>query len=108
MHQRGAVRVSPRTPVTVAIDSATLRRHFGVVANISEAGACVWTDASFHRDESLGVQLSFGSEEPFPVAGRVVWSKLERGEGGYRYGLQWYALAEGEFGRLKELIGTVQ
>jgi len=107
MRERGTVRVNPRTPVTVAIDR-DVRRHFGVVANISESGACIWTDGSFGVGDNIGLQLSFGhAEEPFPVAGRVVWSKPAAGDA-HRYGLQWLPLPRPEVGRLRELIVTIR
>jgi hypothetical protein len=103
---RRAVRVVPRRAITVAIDDHGVPRAYGVVANISETGACVLTNGTFQVGESLTLQLSF-AREPIPVetTGRVVWAGATHDRGVLRYGLQW---AEGSVPRehLKTLISA--
>jgi Tfp pilus assembly protein PilZ len=109
MRERAATRVIPKSAVTVAIETQGLPVAFGVVANISEAGACVWTNGAFQVGDSLVLRLSF-PQEPLPLqaAGRVVWEeigRLHRG-GALRYGLQWSHASGPQHHRLKLLIAT--
>lgn len=107
MRARGAVRVIPKSAVTVAIEHG-LAHAYGVVANISEKGACVWTDGSFEPGESLVVRLSFPHEpQPIELPGRVVWSgPSPENKDALRYGLQWGAGADVAASRLKSLISA--
>lgn len=90
-----AVRIVPQKAITVAIENPRRSRSYGVVANISDGGACLLTDASFPVGESLQVELSFFRErQVVPAAGRVVWSSGNRDAGALRYGLQWAETAE--------------
>ena len=87
--KRRAVRVVPRRAITVAVDDHGLTRAYGVVANISETGACLLTNGTFHVGESLSLQLSFAREPvPLETVGRVVWSGATQDRGVLRYGLQ--------------------
>lgn len=106
MLERGAVRISPRTAVTAAIEDITESMKeragplaFGVVANISEAGACIRTDGRFPVGETVLVQLSFrGEPQPLPVEGCVVWCGDD--DHSFRYGLRWLRRAAGRLERL--------
>ena len=108
MRQRGAVRVVPKSAVTVAIGEQGVATAYGVVANISELGACVWTNASFRPGEDLTLQLSFPHEpQPIQLAGRVIWSDPAReSKDGLRYGLQWGENRDVSPARLKSLISA--
>jgi Tfp pilus assembly protein PilZ len=89
MHEH-AVRVVPHKAITVAIHDPRQVRSYGVVANISEGGACVLTDASFPLGESLALELGFSRERHIVrTAGYVVWSSGSRNVGALRYGLKW-------------------
>jgi Tfp pilus assembly protein PilZ len=93
MRERTAVRVTPRNAITVVIENQGLPFAYGVVANISEAGVCVWTNGRFKVGENLVLRLSFTREpQPFQASGVVIWGDAypERGAGSdVRYGLQW-------------------
>jgi hypothetical protein len=104
---RRAVRVVPRRAITVAIDDHGVPRAYGVVANISETGACVLTNGSFQVGESLSLQLSF-AREPIPVetVGRVVWAGATHDRGVLRYGLQWAEGSMPDHEHLKSLISA--
>jgi Tfp pilus assembly protein PilZ len=106
MRKRNALRVIPRSAVTVVIENQGLPRAFGVVANISDAGACVWTTAAFDVGENLVLRLSFALEpQPFQAAGRVVWGETGRnGAGALCYGLQWAHPSGPQHARLRGLI----
>jgi Tfp pilus assembly protein PilZ len=88
--KRRSIRYLPKRAITVAIDDNGVPLAYGVVANISEGGACVLTDGVFEVGERLILLLSL-SREPLPVetAGRVVWMRPTRDQGIVRYGLQW-------------------
>lgn len=89
MQDRRAPRVRPRSAVTAAIEGLDDSFAFGVVANISEGGACIHTDRTLHAGGPLTVQLSFsGQDQPLPLECRVVWWSEAPGST-YRYGLQW-------------------
>ena len=105
--ERRAVRVVPKRAITVAIDDHGIPRAYGVVANISESGACVLTNGAFQVGEHLLVQLSF-AREPAPVetSGRVVWTETTRDRGVSRYGLQWSEVDISKRVHLKTLIGA--
>jgi Tfp pilus assembly protein PilZ len=97
----------PRRAITVAIDDHGVPRAYGVVANISETGACVLTNGSFHVGERLSLQLSF-AREPVPVetVGDVVWSGATQDRGVLRYGLQWAEGSHPTREHLKTLISA--
>ena len=106
MFERSSVRVNPRTPVRVEIGRPGQPTALGVVANISDQGACVVTDSSFPIGESLVLQLVFAPDvQPFQAAGRVVWMR-NGGDmpGSQRYGLQWAHRTGPQHTRLRELI----
>jgi len=93
-------RVRPRTPVTAAIEEFERAFAFGVVANISDGGACICTDRVFPIGETLTVQLSFaGQEKLVPLECYVIWCGSDA-ENTYRYGLQWVHPAGSQLRRL--------
>jgi Tfp pilus assembly protein PilZ len=108
MQERAVVRVTPRNAVTVAIVNQGYPMAYGVVANISENGACVWTNGDFAVGESLVLRLSFPREDqPLQAAGRIVWEDPERDErGAMRLGLRWHHTVGPAHHRLKELIDS--
>ena len=105
--KRRALRVVPRRAITVAIDENGVPRAYGVVANISETGACVLTNGSFRVGERLVLQLSF-AREPVPVetVGDVVWSGATQDRGVLRYGVQWAEGSRPSREHLRALISS--
>jgi Tfp pilus assembly protein PilZ len=103
--RRRARRITPANPVTVAIENGRGPVSYGVVADISERGACVWTDGSFGVGDEVVVQLRF-SQEPVavPATGSVVW-RGGSSKGTVRYGLQWTHTGP-QHARLGRLIET--
>jgi hypothetical protein len=109
MQQRGTARVIPRSPITVAIHAQGAPLAYGVVANISVAGACIWTDAGLEPGRTLTLRLSFPrSSQPVDAEGVVVWgeARAQRATGALRYGLQFLAQPEGPEGRLGKMIAA--
>jgi hypothetical protein len=90
MAERSAVRVVPRNPITVALQEAGTPFAYGVVANISDGGACIWTNAELKSGRRVSLRLSFTrGSQPLDEEGVVVWGAPQGGGGGVRYGLQW-------------------
>jgi Tfp pilus assembly protein PilZ len=90
--RRRATRVVPSEPVTVALENGEGPVAYGVVANISETGACVRTDIGFAPGEELLLRLDFARQKHAVTAsGRVVWQRGKSGEseGGLGHGLRW-------------------
>lgn len=108
MRERNAVRVIPRSAVTVALENPAYPMAYGVVANISDVGACVWTTGAFAVGESIVLRLSFPRQtQPVQAAGRVVWEDSRRDEkGALRLGLQWSHATGPAHTRLKEMIAA--
>jgi Tfp pilus assembly protein PilZ len=108
MRERSTTRYVPVLPVSVAIESQPRGTAYGVIADISEGGACVWTDAPLAVGQRLQLALSF-PREPQPVAaqGRVVWSDGPPAVSSSRCGLQWAGAASPEAReRLRRLIAV--
>jgi hypothetical protein len=90
--RRRAARVVPPEPVTVTMENGKGPVAYGIVANISETGACVRTDVPFTPGEELLIRLNFAREAlPLSATGRVVWASgpPQEGNGGLRHGVQW-------------------
>jgi len=107
MRQRSAVRVVPRNPITVALQEAGAPYAYGVVANISEDGACIWTNAHLEPGRSLALRLSFPKgSQPVHADGVVVWAEAESRTTaeGLRYGIQWSSQTPGRSERLTRMI----
>jgi len=109
MRERESARFVPRRSVTVAFNGHQNPTAYGVVANLSQGGACVWTDALLDVGQNLTLSLSFAREPlPVPVAGQVVWAAPPSSSGspGRRCGLRWDHLAGPEDARLMEMIAA--
>ena len=62
---------SPRRSVTVVFEGRDNTRAYGVVANLSEGGACVWTDAHLKAGERVELAVSFArASRPVPAEAR--------------------------------------
>jgi Tfp pilus assembly protein PilZ len=104
MRERGALRLIPRHPVQVEIMSIEAATTQGMLANISELGACVWTESAYAAGEPLVLRLTFHGEiQPFQVAGRVVWSDCPS-ETRHRCGVRWAHTSGPHHDHLKTII----
>ena len=107
MRQREAVRIVPRSPITVAIQDAGVPFAYGVIANISEGGACIWTDVSLEPGHDVSLRLSFPrGSQPLDAQGIVVWCEPRGDERSRRYGLQWRDRSAARLARLKTVIAA--
>lgn len=94
--------------MTVAIeDESGLPICYGVIANVSESGACVWTDGIIATSSRLQLRVSFAHlSEVHEIAGVVVWEGAEngaRGAGMRRFGVAWVDASAKCVARLREL-----
>ncbi len=105
MRQRGAVRIVPRSPITVAIQDGGFPYAYGVVANVSESGACIWTDAGLDPGTALSLRLSFPRRsQPLDAEGVVVWGEPRGRSRTRRYGVHWKDQTSPRLERLKGII----
>ena len=93
MSLRITARIVPARPITVAIEEEGGKTvAYGVIANISEGGACLWTDGFLRVGTHLQLQVSFAKPpELLEVAGLVLWGQVCRAKSGEtrKYGLEW-------------------
>src|SRR5262245_36076304 len=107
MLERGSNRFVPRRSVTVAFESRQNPTAYGVVANLSMGGACIWTDAKVEVGQHLRLSLSFAREPiPVPTQGRVVWTGPITSTPGRRCGLEWETPDGPARERLQEMIAA--
>jgi hypothetical protein len=105
---RRRARIVPPSPMTVAIEDETrLHVGYGVIANVSESGACIWTDSRLGEYGELLMRVSFGRlAEVHEITGIVVWESIEnggRGIGLRRFGVEWRDASPACIARLREL-----
>ena len=91
MRERGTLRLIPRRPVPVEILTIDHATAPAMLANISELGACVWTQTALSTGDAVILRLAFSGEvQPFQAAGRVVWSDRPGAPGSlHRCALRW-------------------
>jgi len=90
MRERASTRFVPSRSVTVVFEGRDNTRAYGVVANLSEGGACVWSDAHLKPGETIKVAVSFfKASRPVPADARIVWTGPGSKPGASRYGLEW-------------------
>jgi len=107
MRERASARFVPRRSVTVAFESRHNPTAYGVIANLSEGGACIWTDARLDVGQHLLLSLSFAREPvPVPAEGRVVWTGPITNTPGKRCGLRWDAPPGPDGERLRQMIAA--
>jgi hypothetical protein len=111
MPPRTTARIVPPSPITVAIEEhdRLAVAAYGVIANISEGGGCIWTDGHLRIGGRLSLQVSFAlPPEVHDVTGLVVWGQVCREAWRTeirRYGLQWVGTPHPCVLRLKALAG---
>jgi hypothetical protein len=91
--KRWTARIVPPYPITVAIeDDSDSPFAFGAIADISESGACVWTDADLTVGRTLSFRVSFANPPDVQkVVGVVVWTEVadHNAPGTRRSGVAW-------------------
>jgi hypothetical protein len=103
-------RLVPRQSATVAVYRGEQQVGYGILANVSEAGACIVTDSLMSPGTDLRLKLSFYQQPRlFETIARVVWSReaseSERGFAGLRlHGLRFTVTSTLERSRLVALL----
>ena len=103
-------RLLPRQSATVAVYRGDQQVGYGILANVSEAGACIVTDSLMAPGTDLRLKLSFYREARlFETIARVVWSReaaaSDKGYDGLRlHGLRFTVTSTVERSRLVALL----
>ena len=103
-------RLSPRAPVTVRVDYATVDAMFSEFSrNINEGGLFIESETPLPLDEQ--VQLHFrlpGIDDPFKVSGRVAWVREAGGDGPAGMGVEFENLDGGARLRIDEIVQALR
>ncbi len=109
MAERHSPRIVPPAPITVAIeeDDGPLVAY-GVIADISGSGACVWTDAHLAVGSTLRFRISFAHPpEVHEMAGAIVWVRDDRDRrtqnNAFQCGIEWLGATQACRIRLRAL-----
>ena len=103
-------RLVPRQSATVAVYRGEQQVGYGILTNVSEAGACIVTDSLMAPGTDLRLKLSFYQEARlFETIARVVWSlegaASDRGFVGLRlHGVRFTVTSTVERSRLSALL----
>jgi hypothetical protein len=86
-------RLAPRFAATAAVYQEDQQVGYGVLTNLSEAGACIVTDSRLAPGTDLRLKVSF-YEQPrlFETIARVVWTQEARPDQAGLVGLRLYGL----------------
>lgn len=104
---RRAGRFVPTSAVTVALLEDNLPIAYGVVRDISEAGACIMTDTVLAPGKSYQFRMSFFGGEVLEAMVRVVWREKEAlgGEsGGVPHGLEFTDIQSAQLHTLQQIL----
>lgn len=103
-------RLVPRQSATVAVYHGEQQVGYGILANVSEAGACIVTDSLMAPGTDLRLKLSFYQQPRLvETVARVVWSRdataSDRGLTGLRlHGLRFTVTSTQERSRLVSIL----
>ena len=102
---RRTARFVSNEPVTVAILKQDEPFAYGVIANISEGGVCLITDAESLAG-SLTVRMSFYNAEVVEADARAMWScvRAQTDGGLVRHGLRFFGVSERNIEKLKTIL----
>jgi hypothetical protein len=105
---RHSPRIQPPCPITVAIEERGGRVvAYGVVADVSTKGGCVWTDVLLRRGATLRLRMSFASPpEVHTLQATVAWASIDSHsslKNAYCCGFRWRYLGYTLQCRLRQL-----
>lgn len=108
MSHRLSPRIVPPSPITVAIEEDGGHvLAYGVIADISGTGACVWTDVQIAVGSTLRFRISFAQPpEVHELVGSIVWTResLDRTrKNARRCGVEWLGATQACRIRLRDL-----
>jgi Tfp pilus assembly protein PilZ len=104
--KRATDRFKPVKAITVAVESEDgLPAGFGIVADISEGGACVITDVGLFVGANVRLALSFPNHRtPISTPGKLRWIQQDPNSKNIRYGMKFEPGPWTDEGKLKSLI----
>jgi len=101
-------RFVPSTSVTVALVEENLPIAYGVVSDISDAGACTMTNTSLSPGRSYQFRMSFFGGEILEAVARVVWRENHRPNGnepvGVPHGLEFIDINDANLENLRHIL----
>jgi hypothetical protein len=103
-------RLQPAQAATAAVYRDDQQVGYGIVTNVSEAGACIATDGSLAPGSDLTLKLSFYQHPRlFETVARVVWSRdayaSETGFAGLRlHGVRFTVTSSAERTQLHQIL----
>jgi hypothetical protein len=105
---RGSPRIEPPSPTTVAIEEIRgWVTAYGVLADVSKTGGCIWTDTLLGVGRRIHLRLSFAyPPEIHTLVATVVWASVARGPTKHacRCGVRWVGLGYTLRSRLRQMI----
>ncbi len=103
-------RLVPSSSVTVALLEENLPIAYGVVRDISEAGACIVTNAGLTPGKSYQFRMSFFGGEILEAVARVVWRETQPTKGsepvGVPHGIEFTDISEANLENLRRILQT--
>ncbi len=101
-------RFVPSTSVTVALLEENLPIAYGVVRDISDAGACIMTNTSLNPGRTYQFRMSFFGGEILEAVARVVWREIHRGNGsepvGVPHGIEFIDINDASLETLRRIL----
>jgi hypothetical protein len=103
-------RFVPSTSVTVALLEENLPIAYGVVRDISEAGACIMTNTSLNPGRTYQFRMSFFGGEILEAVARVVWREIYRPDSsepvGVPHGIEFIDINDENLVNLRRILQT--
>jgi hypothetical protein len=101
-------RFVPSTSVTVALLEENLPIAYGVVRDISDAGACIMTNTSLNPGMTYQFRMSFFGGEILEAEARVVWREIHRPNGsepvGVPHGIEFIHIDDANLETLRGIL----
>lgn len=105
---RRAGRFVPSTSVTVALLEENVPIAYGVVRDLSEAGACIMTSTGLSPGKAYQFRMSFFGGEILEAVARIVWRELRRANGnesvGVPHGIEFTDIHGNHLANLREIL----
>lgn len=107
---RRAGRFVPSTSVTVALLEENVPIAYGVIRDISEAGACITTNSNLSPGKTYQFRMSFFGGQILEAVARVVWRESPRPNGkdpnGVPHGIEFTDINGNNLATLREILQT--
>lgn len=106
--QRRSGRLVPSSSVTVALLEENLPIAYGVVRDISDAGACIMTNTNLNPGKAYQFRMSFFGGEILEAMARVVWREMHRPNGsepvGVPHGIEFIDINDSNLKTLRRIL----